>query len=82
MAFRRLLRAGLLVTVLLVSACNSQAPSPTATIPKAVATPTATLIEATPEVSGEVEMGFTADGAPYRGNPNASVTLLEFSEYL
>jgi len=26
-------------------------------------------------------MGFTEEGLPYRGNPNASVTLLEYSDY-
>jgi protein-disulfide isomerase len=84
MASRRILCAGLLMAVLLVSACDSSAPglTATATIPQAVTTPTATLAEATPELPGEVEMGFTEDGAPYRGNPDAPVTLLEFSEYL
>ena len=73
MAFRRLFNAGLLIVVLLVSACDSPAPGPTAT---------ATASEATPTVAAEVKMGFTEDGAPYQGDPNAPVTLLEFSEYL
>ena len=30
---------------------------------------------------GEVPMGFTEDGAPYRGNPDAPVTLIEISDY-
>ena len=84
MAFRRLFNAGLLIVVLLVSACDSPAPDPTATaiIPPTAAVPTATSTEATPTVAQEVQMGFTEDGAPYQGDPNAPVTLLEFSEYL
>jgi hypothetical protein len=84
MAFRRLFNAGLLIVVLLVSACDSQAPGSTATaiIPPTAAVPTATSAEATRTVTQEVQMGFTEDGAPYRGDPNAPVTLLEFSEYL
>jgi len=31
--------------------------------------------------SGEVPMGFTEDGAPYQGNSEAPVTLLEYSEF-
>lgn len=84
MASRCLLNAGLLIVVLLVSACDSPAPGPTATatIPQTVAVPTATFAEATPTVTEGVKMGFTEDGAPYRGDPEAPVTLLEFSEYL
>lgn len=84
MAFRRFLYSGLLMAVLLASACDSPAPGPTATatIRPTVAVPTATSIDATPAVTGEVKMGFTEDGAPYQGDPNAPVTLLEFSEYL
>jgi hypothetical protein len=29
----------------------------------------------------EVPMGFTEDGAPYRGDPNAPVTLMEYSDF-
>jgi hypothetical protein len=30
---------------------------------------------------GQVPMGFTEDGVPYRGDPNAPVTLAEHSEF-
>ena len=54
-------------------------PEPTATTTRQPAsdTPTPKLTE-----SGGVPVGFTDDGAPYRGNPDAPVTMLEFSEYL
>jgi hypothetical protein len=32
-------------------------------------------------VSGEVPMGFTEEGLPYRGHPDAPVTLEEHSEF-
>lgn len=71
MPFERLVGLGLLVAVL--AACSPSAtPQPTATpVP-----PTATARPA-----GQVEMGFTAEGWPYRGNPGAAVTLWEFSEF-
>ena len=77
----------LIVMALIVVACSPQAtPEPTATsAPIATDTPapTATTEALIPSISGsgEVDMGFTEDGAPYRGNPNAPVTLLEYSEF-
>jgi len=68
---------GLLVAALVVAACAPKA-TPTPLPPTDTPAPTAT----TPAVSeGKVPMGFTAEGAPYRGNPNASVTLVEHSEF-
>lgn len=32
-------------------------------------------------VDYKLSMGFTAEGWPYRGNPNASVTIWEFFEF-
>jgi hypothetical protein len=34
-----------------------------------------------PTAITEVPMGFTEEGAPYRGNPDAPVTLMEYSEF-
>ncbi len=59
--------------------------SPTDTpAPTAMAqVPTPTLNAAKePAVSvGEVPVGFTDDGAPYRGDANAPVTLVEYSDF-
>lgn len=55
---------------------------PTAT-PKPTLTPSPTATPVpSPTPAGAVPMGFTADGAPYRGNPNAPVTLIEYGEFL
>ena len=81
----------LLVVALIVSACSPQAtPEPTATprpttkpsLPTDTPEPTATTAVIAPSIIGaEVPMGFTEDGSPYRGNPEAPVTLLEYSDY-
>jgi hypothetical protein len=77
---KHFLYAGLLIAVLIVAACG-----PTAT-PEPTATPTPLPPTDTPEPTatseeGEVPMGFTEEGAPYRGNPDAPVTLVEHSEF-
>jgi hypothetical protein len=59
--------AGLLLGLALLSACSS-APTPEPTVAPA----------ATPE---GVPAGFTDDGLPFRGDPNAPVTLYEHSEF-
>ncbi|NIO70127.1 MAG: hypothetical protein GTN71_14150 [Anaerolineae bacterium] len=76
---KRFLYLGLLIAALIVAACG-----PTAT-PELTATPTPLPPTDTPEPTatseGEVPMGFTEEGAPYRGNPDAPVTLMEYSEF-
>jgi len=92
MNLKRFAYLGLLIAALIVAACSPKAtPSPTAT-PKPTAIPlppTNTPVPAaTTEVlipsisaSGEVPMGFTEEGSPYRGSPDAPVTLEEHSEF-
>ena len=89
MSLKRFSYLGLLIAALMVAACSPQATAePTAT-PKPTAEPlppTATSAPAAttegPAVSvGEAPMGFNEDGAPYRGDPDAPVTLTEYSDY-
>jgi hypothetical protein len=70
---KRFLCLGLLIAALIMAACG-----PTAT-PEPTATPTPLPPTDTPEP--EALMGFTEEGAPYRGNPDAPVTLVEHSEF-
>ncbi len=77
---------GLLLVIWLTIGCSTPT-TPAALLPTATPKPTPTpLPTATPVPSptpaGAVPMGFTADGAPYRGNPNAPVTLIEYGEFL
>ena len=86
MNLKRFLCLGLLIVALMVAACSPQAtPEPTATSPPLTDTPapTATTEVLIPSISGsgEVPTGFTEEGAPYRGNPNAPVTLVEHTEF-
>ena len=78
MALKRSIYLALLAAML--SACTAKTtPQPTAT-----RVPTATRMQptATTRPAGqEVEMGLTAEGWPYKGNPKAEVTLWEFSEF-
>ena len=64
---KRFLYSGVLIAALMMAACG-----PTAT-------PTPAPPTDTPEP--EVPTGFTEEGAPYRGNPDAPVTLVEYSEF-
>ncbi len=76
MLLRRFVGLGLLLAVL--AACSPR------TTPQATRAPTATQVQptATPRPADQkLQMGFTAEGWPYRGNPNAAVTLWEFSEF-
>jgi hypothetical protein len=66
---KRFLYLGLLIAALVVAACG-----PTAT-------PEPTPVPPTDTPEPEVPMGFTEEGAPYRGNPDAPVTLVEHSEF-
>jgi hypothetical protein len=70
---KRFLYSGLLVVALIVAACGPEA---TLTPLPPTDTPEPTAVS-----GGEVPMGFTAEGAPYRGNPDAPVTLVEHSEF-
>ena len=90
MNLRRFLCLGLLIAAVIVSACSPQAtaeptatPKPTAKPVSPTDTPAATTEGFNPSIStsGEAAMGFTEEGAPYRGNPDAPVTLLEYSDY-
>ncbi|MBL7184423.1 MAG: hypothetical protein ISS50_08240 [Anaerolineae bacterium] len=86
MNLKRFSYLGLLIVALIVAACSPQAtPEPTATPLPSTDTPapTATTEVLIPSISGsgEVPMGFTEDGAPYQGDPNAPVTLVEHSEF-
>lgn len=72
---QRIFALTLLLAIL--TACGPGATQqPTATRPQPTVTPTPTPVART-----EVLMGFTAEGWPYRGNPDAPVTLYEFSEF-
>jgi hypothetical protein len=85
MSLKRFSYLGLLIVALLVAACSPQAtPEPTATTePTAMPLPLEGEVCTVGSPCGpdEVPMGFTEDGAPYRGNPNAPVTLEEHSEF-
>ena len=76
---KRFLYLGLLIAASVVAACG-----PTATL-EPTATPTPLPPTDTPEPTAtsetEVPMGFTEEGAPYRGNPDAPVTLVEYSAF-
>lgn len=83
--YRRLTECLRLLAALAILGACSPAPAPTAegtaSLPSVGLAPTATSIPTIPGESGEVEMGFTSEGFPYRGNPNAPVTMVEHSEF-
>ena len=75
---KHLLHFGVLIVALIMAGCGPQA----APEPAVMLTPLPPTGTSTPAPSqGEVPMDFTEEGAPYRGNPNAPVTLVEHSEF-
>jgi len=80
----------LLVAAIVVGGCVSPV-TPQATVPSTSAPPTAvpatnTAVPAATKAigttsTGDIPMGFTEEGLPYRGNPNAPVTLEEYSDF-
>jgi len=83
---RRFLYLGLLIAALTGASCaHASAPEPTAKPtplpPTDTPAPTATNVPTPATSEGEVPTGFTEDGLPYRGNPDAPVTLSEHSEF-
>jgi len=80
MKLRHALYIGLLIAILVVAGCTS--PNPTAA-PGTVSpadTPATAAATVAPDAGG-VAMGFTEDGLPYRGDPDAPVTLYEYSDF-
>ena len=65
------------------SAPATESPTSVVAATTTVSPPTAVTSE-TAELSaeqGEVPTGFTEEGAPYQGNPQAAVTLVEYSDF-
>ncbi len=65
---RRLVCLGMLIVLILLPSCGSQQGTPEPT-------------SLSPTASPQVPVGFTEEGMPYRGNPDAPVTLYEHSEF-
>lgn len=72
---------------LLLAACGSDAPEAAApvvsvaTVPPAPISPSPTPVARGP-VAETVTAGQTADGAFFRGNPDAAVTVTDYSDFL
>jgi hypothetical protein len=86
---RQLLFTGLLLAAFIVQGCSPTTPQATQpstgalpTTAPAPDTPAPTATEAAPTVAtGDIPVGFTEEGLPYRGNPNAPVILEEYSDF-
>ena len=76
------LAALLLVAALAVGACVTPTPAaPAATTAPATSAPAQTPASAEPIASGNLPAGVDAEGNFYRGDPNATVKLIEFSDF-
>ncbi len=64
-------------TPTLMSPTDTPVPAPIAEAP----TPALSKTQGPATSEGEVPTGFTEDGAPCRGDPNAAVTLVEYSDF-
>ena len=89
--------SSLILAALLLPACSANIPADTASPEASAATETATetgvndvfgetnspdALPADTEVDANgVPIGFTENGNPYRGNPNAPVVIEEFSDF-
>jgi hypothetical protein len=76
MQHRHIVTLGLVMS--LVVACGARTPT---SAPPTSAPPSTAAPSATSAVADDVPTGFTAEGLPYRGNPNAPVTIYEHSEF-
>ncbi|MBT8247502.1 MAG: DsbA family protein, partial [Acidimicrobiia bacterium] len=79
--------AGLLALALFVSACGTSSTdtsttSPATTVPDDAVQATTTTTTAPEDTYDGLPVGFTEDGYPYLGDPDAPVSLVEFSDYL
>lgn len=58
---------------------SDTSPPPTLTLPEPGSSGSPT--DTASAIPGGLQVGFTDDGYPYRGNPDAPVTLIEYSDY-
>lgn len=80
-----------MAVVLVLAGCDAPVLSePTQPPPTNTTAPAATLEPTEPPATptrqgtvfeGDVPVGFTEDGLPYRGDPDAPVTMMEYSEF-
>ncbi|MBX2996952.1 MAG: thioredoxin domain-containing protein [Caldilineaceae bacterium] len=71
-----------LMALLVISACTMPTlPVPVAPVVEEDSTPVAAAEPAPAAIYEGMPVGFTAEGFPYRGNPDAPITVYEFSDY-